>query len=86
MLNETNEDVCIYTLEEFILADIVTLLDWFGMELHWFIYRTLNRYEKCENTIHSHLTQKRSENYIQLRNLVIEIWTCEMPSQCLYCG
>ena len=67
MLNETNEDVCIYTLEEFILADIVTLLDLFGMELHWFICRTLNRCEKCENTIHSHLTQKRSENYIQLR-------------------
>ena len=41
--------------------------------LHWFIDNLMNRHEKCENTIGSHLTGKRSENYIQLRNCHFEI-------------
>ena len=67
----TNTEMYVCTLEEFILIDVVTLLYnlkmRYGLEFNWFIYNRLNRHEECENTIHSHLTQKRSENYIQLR-------------------
>ena len=66
-------------LEEFILVDVVTCctsgIGHVNWKLHsvYTLYKHMNRHEKCENTIHSHLTQKRSENYIQLRNLGIEI-------------
>ena len=74
--SKTNTNVCMYTQRTYssrcnhIAAQVGSDLEW---KLHWYLYNCLNRHEKCENCIDSHLTGKRSENYIQLRNYGIEI-------------
>ena len=65
-MKQTQIYVC--TPTEFILVDVDS--GRFYTSLHT---NVMNRHEKYENTIHSHVTQNRSENYIQLRNLDIEI-------------
>ena len=75
--NETNTDVHICTLRYLILVETLWLLQ-LGTDsewtLHCYLYNCLNRHEKCWNCIDNHLTGDRSENYIQWRELDIEIW------------